>query len=175
MSPDSDRFHGEQRGGSLEKESGRMAASGCRLQESVRGKVLAAGGAMIALGSYGVLVSIWFMTLGFWGPVFLSDDDIHLRHLGEVFLFWFGLFFGGMGLLPNLVVLAGGVAMVRFRSRPLALAGAILALVNSCQLGVFGVAIGIWALIVLTSPEVKAAFEEARARSSWNASVQGRA
>ncbi len=69
--------------------------------------------------------------------------------------------------LANLVVLAGGIQMLRAKSRGLAMLSSVLAMIpcvtSVCCL--LGVPIGIWALVVLGKPEVKAAFAGGNARS----------
>jgi hypothetical protein len=64
--------------------------------------------------------------------------------------------------LVNVLIIFGGVQMMRFRSWGLALTAAILAMLNfgSCCC-VAGLPVGIWSLVVLLMPEVKAAFEQA--------------
>ncbi|MBO2451806.1 hypothetical protein J4573_32290 [Actinomadura barringtoniae] len=58
------------------------------------------------------------------------------------------------------LVIVGGINMLRVRSRGLALTAAVLAMVpvTSCCF-IAGIPIGIWALVVLSKPEVKAAFD----------------
>jgi hypothetical protein len=62
-------------------------------------------------------------------------------------------------MLLALVMLVGGIQMLRVKSRGLATAGAIVSIMNigSCCC-VAGIAIGVWSLIVLQAPEVKQAF-----------------
>ena len=60
----------------------------------------------------------------------------------------------------NLLAIAGGFAMRGLGSRGLSMAGAIVSLIP-CVVGccpLIGMSAGIWALIVLSRPEVKAAF-----------------
>lgn len=79
---------------------------------------------------------------------------------------------GAMGLVSALVgtalsafIIYGGMQMKALRSWPVAIAAAIAAILSwfpcispCCCLGIFGVPVGIWALIVLMDAEVKAAF-----------------
>lgn len=69
--------------------------------------------------------------------------------------------------LANLVVLAGGVQMIRAKSRGLAMFSSVLVMIpcvtSVCCL--LGVPIGIWALVTLGKPEVKAAFAGGAERS----------
>ena len=60
----------------------------------------------------------------------------------------------------SIIVLLGGISMLKLRRRNLAMAGAIVALLCGnpccCPLGLVG---GIWALIVLGRPEVRSQFK----------------
>jgi hypothetical protein len=65
-----------------------------------------------------------------------------------------------VGLVLGLVTLLGAVQMLRLRTWWLALAGAIVAMVNfpvCCCTG--GLPVAVWALIVLLLPYVKPSFE----------------
>jgi hypothetical protein len=69
--------------------------------------------------------------------------------------------FGLLGLVSNLVILAGGVQMARLQTYPLAMAGTILAAVPCLGLlGCCGIGQGIalWSLIVLMSGDVRSRF-----------------
>jgi predicted Ser/Thr protein kinase len=55
-------------------------------------------------------------------------------------------------------IIGGAVQMLRLRSYGLAIAAAILALLPCGPAWPLGLPVGIWALVVLTAPEVKAAF-----------------
>jgi hypothetical protein len=75
---------------------------------------------------------------------------------------------GGIGsviaALCSLVTTIGGMRMRAASNRGLAMTGAILGMIpctNSCCL--IGLPVGIWALVVLSNPDVKAAFAETAA------------
>ena len=129
--------------------------------EMVRSKVLAPGIAMIVLGSFGLVLSIFWEV---WVPVLLPllPSDMAPPPQIKTFYFWFSLVIGGFSLIPNLGIIIGGIAMVRFRSRTVAMMGAVMAIINMCQLGIFGLGIGIWALVILTQSDVRAAFQAAQ-------------
>ena len=58
------------------------------------------------------------------------------------------------------IIIFGGIQMLRARRYSVALVAAILALIPLTSVCCIpGIPIGIWALIVLRNPEVKAAFE----------------
>jgi hypothetical protein len=66
--------------------------------------------------------------------------------------------FGVIGFASNILILVGGLRMKQLKSYPLALTGSIFAMIplNSCCC--VALPVGLWALIVLVKPEVKAAF-----------------
>lgn len=129
--------------------------------EMVRSKVLAPGIAMIVLGSFGLVLSIFWEV---WVPVLLPllPPDMAPPPQIKTFYFWFSLVIGSLSLIPNLGIIIGGIAMVRFRSRMVAMMGAVMAMLNMCQLGIFGLGVGIWALVILTQADVRAAFQAAQ-------------
>jgi hypothetical protein len=59
----------------------------------------------------------------------------------------------------NAFVLFGAIKMIRLQSHGLAMAAAIVALLPCQCCCVVGLPIGIWALVVLSKPEVKSAFQ----------------
>jgi hypothetical protein len=78
---------------------------------------------------------------------------------------WAYPLFGGGSLLGLVaaamyaMVLVGAMRMKNLRSYGLSISAAVLAIVTCCSLcAVVGLPVGIWALVVLRSPEVKAAF-----------------
>jgi hypothetical protein len=65
-------------------------------------------------------------------------------------------------LLLNLVILFGGVQMLRMKNRTLAIAASVLSMMNfgtCCCL--LGLPMGIWSLIILMKEDVIEAFEDA--------------
>jgi hypothetical protein len=82
---------------------------------------------------------------------------------------WIRLSEGGLGFATSLfqlafsaVVLAGGLRMISLKNYGLCVAAAVIAvipcLLPACSCCCVGVAIGIWALVILNKPEVKDAF-----------------
>ena len=70
-----------------------------------------------------------------------------------------GIFFSVLGILIGAIVFMGASKMKSLRSYGFALAAAILAMIpciSPCCL--LGLPIGIWAIVILVKPEVKAAF-----------------
>ena len=69
-----------------------------------------------------------------------------------------GIVFGLIGLALNGFVLYGGLQMKNLRSRGMAVAASIVALVPCLICCLLGWPFGIWSLVVLNKPEVKQAF-----------------
>ena len=70
-------------------------------------------------------------------------------------------FWGAVILIPviNLLIIAGSIAMMRRSAYPLAMTAAIAAIIPFCgPCVVVGIPFGIWALVLLSKPEVKASF-----------------
>ena len=63
-----------------------------------------------------------------------------------------------MGFLVGLLIVVGALNMLRLRSHAWALCGEVLALLPCGPWWLVSLPVGIWALSVLTAPEVKAAF-----------------
>ena len=73
--------------------------------------------------------------------------------------------------LVNVVVLFGGIQMLRAKSRGLAMFSSVLVMIPCASVCcVIGIPVGIWALVTLGKPEVKAAFAggDARPRDDYD-------
>lgn len=70
--------------------------------------------------------------------------------------------FSTFGMTLDIFILIGAIRMRSLRGRTLAMVGAICAIIpfNSCCC--IGMPVGIWALMVLSQPDVKAAFEASK-------------
>ena len=88
----------------------------------------------------------------------ITDED---RRMGYMFA---GIFFPIVSLISIAaapVIIFGGVQMLKLRKYSLAVWAAILAVIPLTSVCCIpGIPIGIWALVVLRHPEVKAAFED---------------
>lgn len=67
--------------------------------------------------------------------------------------------FGTLGMTLDILILVGALRMGSLRGRTLAMVGAICAIIPANSCCCIGLPLGIWALIVLMNPDVKAAFE----------------
>jgi hypothetical protein len=110
---------------------------------------------MAAAGVAGLLVAL--LATATFG---LGRRDAQANPLGP----WQVLGLVILPLLSNGVLTAAGLKMARNRSYRLALTGAVVAILpvtGACWL--YSVWVGIWALVVLRRPEVRAMFEEEEA------------
>jgi hypothetical protein len=85
----------------------------------------------------------------------MEDQGIGPEQLRKIYVYGGGIP-GVLGLLTAPITLFGGIQMCRVRGYGLAVFGAVLALFSGCC--VVGQAAGIWALVVLMDPDVKASF-----------------
>ena len=87
----------------------------------------------------------------------ITDED---RRLGYTFAIFFFPIVSLISIAASPIIIFGGVQMLRARRYSIAVWAAILALIPLTSVCCIpGIPIGIWALIVLRHPEVKAAFE----------------
>jgi hypothetical protein len=125
-------------------------------------KVQAPAIAMIVFASIAILMSIYSFVYALVSkpiemPAGTPDWQVQLAQ-------------GGIGpmaaivqagfLVLNLVILFGGIQMLRLKTWGMALAASILSIVDfgSCCC-IAGIPLGIWALVILLMPDVKQAFE----------------
>ncbi len=124
---------------------------------------------LMVVGGLGVLTALW----GLVAPANTAqlEEIINQQPQLEQYRDLLQTFAGGAGRALNLIplllsglVIFGGLKMRQLESRGLAMAGAIAALVPcigpGCVCGCLplGIAAGIYALVVLNKPEVRAAF-----------------
>lgn len=110
------------------------------------------------------VVGLGFMAMVVLGMVIDPDaiaDQAPPDEAGKAgFYGFFVVYFAG-GLITRLLQIAGAICMFRVRGYSLAMTAAVCALLP-CDLYccALNLPIGIWALIVLNKPEVKAAFQQ---------------
>lgn len=128
----------------------------------VEGRTLTVGTALAGVGIVTLLGSIgWlFAALAFAtappppGPA-QNPDAARAMVVGHYLGQWGPT---AIGVPLGVIQTAGGIQLARRRTWPVAVVGAIMALVP-CTCGfVVGLPIGIWALVVLFNPAVRAAF-----------------
>lgn len=143
---------------------------GHRDDEAVRGAVAAPAICLIITGCLGLLCSSWWLMGVVNGEVKAAfqqqqaHPDARVREFqkrmaeaaeGGGFVAVLAVF-----MAVNLSIILGAVAILRRRFYALAVTSSILAMVNvfGCCC-VLGLPFGIWSLMVLTRPDVKAAFQ----------------
>ena len=140
------------------------ASPGMPLPPASSAKPAIAGSAMVTIPAVGLVVAgLLKLFSSLTALLFLSH--LHGSWLADligpaasVLPFNNPLFGWSIGLfkaIPALLLIYGGVQMVQLRSYPWSIAAGVLGIV-SCSL--IGFPMGIWALIVLTKPEVREAF-----------------
>lgn len=125
------------------------------------GKIQAPAIALIIVGALGLLGSIYgVINALIAAPPVLPPDmpdfarQMMLNSIGPV-----AAAINGVFVIVGIVILIGGVQMLRLKSWGLSLTASILAMVNfsSCCC-ILGLPIGIWALVILLSEDVKRRF-----------------
>jgi hypothetical protein len=125
-----------------------------RLQYAATGLIIV--GALNALSGLVLILGRVVSIVKGREPV-ITDEDRRLGYLVAI------IFFPLVSLISigaSPIIIFGGIQMLRARRYSIALWAAILALIPLTSVCCIpGIPIGIWALIVLRHPEVKAAFE----------------
>ena len=132
-----------------------------------RRKVKGPGLAMVFAGWIGLVLSLALVGFGVATPFLIPPPPLAAS-----------VVYAGMGVLSaaaNVLVIIGGSRMRQCRNRGLALTAAILCIASSLLFGpcgLFSVAFGIWALVVLLNADVKREFERialsgARGTERW--------
>jgi hypothetical protein len=106
------------------------------------------------------VVSILFSIFGMAIFPALPGGDTGSQLAMNFFSGTIGIVFSSITIALGVVILLGAQKMKRLESHGFAMAASIIALVpctSPCCL--LGIPIGIWALVVLTKPEVKSAFQ----------------
>lgn len=119
------------------------------------------GIALLVTGGLNILFSIWGFISGAAGPQELPPDaPEQMRQFLEATQ-RFGPAFNIIPLVLGGLIIFGALKMRNLQSFGLAMAASIIAMIpclSPCCC--IGIPIGIWALVVLNKPEVKAAFQK---------------
>ncbi len=119
--------------------------------------------ALIVLGALAVLASIY----GFLSPADPEKirEAMQQGSMSAEMVDWvvewagkIGILWNAVGLSLGVIVILGGVRMLKLQSWGLAFAGSIVAMIPCTCCCVLGIPVGIWAIIVLLDKDVKAAF-----------------
>lgn len=117
---------------------------------------------LIIAGAFNAVSGLYFLvsvliqySRGALDQTFSEDAEKFGFYIG----FWGTAVFGILGFLVAPVIIYGAIQMMRGRSFNLARTAAILAVIplTSCCF-IIGIPFGIWALVVLAQPDVKALF-----------------
>jgi hypothetical protein len=119
-------------------------------------------GLMIA-GGLGLVGNILFLLLHFGALALGGLSSFAGGGMGGMMAGSIGLFFRIFGLAACCYVIYGGMHMKGLKNYTMALVAAIVAVIPCfipCPCCFIGIAAGIWAIIILIKPEVKAAFAQ---------------
>jgi hypothetical protein len=114
---------------------------------------------LIVVAILGVLLQIASLILNLAGASFLAASQMPKEAWANIFSGTVGVVSSIIGILVSGLILFGGMKMKKLESYGLAMTVSILAMVpclSPCCL--IGLPIGIWAVVVLSKPEVKSAF-----------------
>jgi serine/threonine protein kinase len=106
---------------------------------------------LLLTGAMGFLLNFAFPTYG----IFSNVDRARANMQGKIVLAV--VFYGSAA--ASVVTALGGLRMLFRRRYWLAITGSILATIGLCAVSILGLPVGIWALVVLHKPEVRASFE----------------
>ncbi|MHC4560575.1 MAG: protein kinase domain-containing protein [Planctomycetota bacterium] len=121
--------------------------------EDIRAQVRVPAIGLIIAGAINC-VGLFFIALSF-GYYFLAQEGSGIPGI-------FGILIVAAGALPGIMTIMGGVNMLKVRSYSLSVTGAIIALLPFAPGFIVGLPFGIWSLVVLFRPDVRAAFARAR-------------
>ena len=125
------------------------------------GATLVAGPAigLIVTAILGALVQITSIIFNLAGASFLANSQMPREAWANMFSGRIGVVAGMIAILVSVFILVGALKMKKLQGYGLAMTASILAMIpclSPCC--VIGLPIGIWALVVLSKPEVKSAF-----------------
>jgi hypothetical protein len=114
---------------------------------------------LIVVAILGVILQIISLIFNLAGASFLASSQMPKEAWANMFSGTIGVVSGIIGILVSGLILFGAMKMKKLESYGLAMAVSIIAMIpcfSPCCL--IGLPIGIWAVVVLSKPEVKSAF-----------------
>lgn len=130
------------------------------LRQRVQGRVTAPAIALCVIASLGLLLSLFNVAYAFMEHPIDPNAPEFVQAMQKGSQGTTAAIIQSCFVAVNLLILSGAIQMMRFRTWGLALTASILAMVN---FGTFccipGLPIGIWTLVILLTPEVRAAFQ----------------
>ncbi len=129
---------------------------------------------LIVVGAVNAVIGVLTLLSGLVRLAGISGrQSVPVRGSGESLGFYVGLLMGYgisfFALIAAPIIIYGAIQMMKGRKLGLAKASAILAIIpfTSCCF-LFGIPIGIWALTILSKPDVKAFFTGGNPRPNFN-------
>lgn len=114
--------------------------------------LMVVGGVGAVLGVLGIVLNMLGVGLGAAGA---AGDDAAIQNIAS----GVGGIVGGLvGIAINGLIVYGAMQMKELRNYGLAMAASILAILPCSCMCIFGIPIGIWSLVTLNDPAVKASF-----------------
>ena len=129
--------------------------AGADAAERVKGPAIG----LIAVAVLGALLQITSLILHLAGASIMANSRMPNQAWANMFSGTIGVVSGVIGLLVSGVIFFGATKMKNLESYGLAMAASIIAMIpcfSPCCL--LGLPIGIWAVVILSKPEVKSAF-----------------
>ena len=114
---------------------------------------------LIVVAVLGALAQITSLIFNLAGASMLANSRMPKEAWANLFSGTIGVVSGIIGILVSVVILLGALKMKKLESYGLAMTASIIAMIpcfSPCCL--LGLPIGIWAVVVLSKPEVKSAF-----------------
>src|ERR1035437_2231164 len=124
---------------------------------SPRGATKLPGALLMVVGAVYLACGLFALLANVLGASMAGRSILDSGSYSEAQLFY-GIIGGAFMLVLGTPVLLGGLSMKKMRRYGLAMTGAICAMLPCSCCFLVGLPIGIWALVVLLRPEVKAAF-----------------
>lgn len=118
---------------------------------------------LIVVAAISILFGLWGILSHLLGmgtssmPNFGGENEQFAKYTA-LFAGTVGLIFNVLGLLSNAFVLWAALQMKSLKGWPLSVTASILAMIPCFTCYLIGIPIGIWALVVLMKPDVKASF-----------------
>lgn len=105
-----------------------------------------------------IIGGILSLLIRFVGMSFLANSQLPTDAVAAMMAGGIGIALNAVVFVIALIILLGGLKMRKLENYGLAMAASILAMLPCSFCCIIGLPIGIWALVILSKPEVKAAF-----------------
>ena len=106
---------------------------------------------IIVLGCLSIVSSAFYVV---YGSFRCFDPAEREKHVAVVMIMMFAVL-----LLVSAISAWGGWNMLKLRSFTWAMIGAMTIIPGACCFSLFGVPLGVWAIMILASPEIRSAFQ----------------